>query len=98
MKIEEILAEGTILYKLHSQGLINSKKENYVKCQLSNNASYQSILVYQCNHDHNSDQIARKNTCRKHIKQTKFKRKTVYIPDYQRFTYKCMTYDHFNES
>lgn len=66
MKIEEILAEGTISYKLHSQGLINSKKENYVKCQLSNNASYQSILVYQCNHDHNSDQICEKE----HMQET----------------------------
>lgn len=44
--------------------------------------------------------FARKNTCREHIKQTKFKRKTVYIPDYQRFTKEltCTTYDHFNES
>lgn len=66
MKIEEILAESTILYKLHSQGLINSKKENYVECQLSNNASYQSILVYQCNHDHNSDQICEKE----HMQET----------------------------
>lgn len=54
------------LYKLHSQGLINSKKENYVECQLSNNASYQSILVYQCSHDHNSDQICEKE----HMQET----------------------------